>query len=277
MKRNIMLLVFFCGLLSFLQSCRKNEGQPGPLTPGDNAVNYGEMVRAIQWDNGLRASMLYDADSTLSRIRYSFRNVAGSTVIEWEGKRVKSMYEDESRNKNTYYYADGRISHFINSPRQATSAGGYKMEFDYKSNGQLAKLRYFVINEAGTNLKTETVYEYSSSGDLMKATTTGDNSIVTHTIEQYSAPVDFNPLIFIEVGLYENYTVFNLPVMTRMKKYPLRIVRTVQIGNEAAYIDKIDEHICEISNRRLNKIKSTITVPKMPQYSKSVTGVFEYD
>ncbi|MGN6491039.1 MAG: hypothetical protein ACTHLE_03505 [Agriterribacter sp.] len=275
-----MRIIFFLVVILTMYifpSCEKDDQeQPAPDETNDTP-NYGALVRSIEWDNGTKAEMIYNTDSTLKQIDYSFQNIVSATVFEWEAKKVKVMYDDRSLYKNTYYYTGDRIAHYINSPKQIVSQSSYKMEYTYKSNGQLDKLKYFTTNEAGTELKTSSIYEHNAAGDLTKVTTTNNNSIITHTIESYSDSADFNPLIFIEVGLFENYTIYNLPVMSRMKKYPTRIVRTVKTGDDEPYIDKITENTCEISDRRINKLTSKITVPGMPQYSNTVAGVFKYE
>lgn len=273
----IRVLLSFILMACIFHSCQKDDQeQPVPDETNDTP-DYGALVRSIEWDNGTKAVMAYNSDSTLKEIDYSFQNIVSATVFEWEAKKVKVMYDDRSLYKNTYYYTGDRVAHYINSPKQIVSQVSYKMEYTYKSNGQLDKLKYFTTNEAGTELKTSSTYEYNTAGDLTRVTTTNNNSIITHTIESYSDSADFNPLIFIEVGLFENYTIYNLPVMSRMKKYPTKIVRTVKTGNDEPYIDKITENTCEISDRRINKITSKITIPGMPQYSNIVAGVFKYE
>lgn len=274
---HIRLLFLLLLTAQVFQSCNKDEQeQPAPDETND-PPNYGALVRSIEWDNGTKAVMAYNSDSTLKQIDYSFQNVVSATVIEWEAKQMKVMHDDRSLYKNTYYYMGDRVTHYINSPKQIVSQSSYKMEYTYKSNGQLDKLKYFTTNEAGTELKAGTTYEYNTTGDLTKVTTITGNSVITHTIESYSDSADFNPLLFIEVGLYENYTIYNLPVMSKMKKYPTKIVRTVKTGNDDPYIDKVTESICEIGDRRINKLTYKITIPGMPQYSNTVVGVFQYE
>lgn len=275
MRINPGFLLLFSFVL--LSSCQKDDQEQPDIPDKTETPDHGALVRSIDWSNGTKAIMVYNTDSTLKQIDYSYQNIVGATVFEWEGKRMKVMYDDRSLYKNTYYYSGDRITHYINSPKQIVSPSSYKMEYTYKSNGQPDKLKYLTTNEAGTELKGGTTYEYNNAGDLIKATTISGNSVITHTIESYSDSADFNPLIFIEVGLYEYYTIFNLPVMSRLKKYPAKIIRTVKTGNAEPYIDKIDEHICEISNRRINKITSKITIPGMPQYSNTITAMFKYE
>ncbi|MBO9731306.1 MAG: hypothetical protein J7623_21890 [Chitinophaga sp.] len=273
MKKCIFLLALAaCLMLTIFQSCKKRETDthgPGKPTPP-----Y-ELVRAIHWDNGAEESMIYNTDSSLKQIDARFRTTMSNTIFEWEDGKIKKVYQNYSLYKDTYYYENGRISYYtIGSDLVPSST--YKMVFSYKSNGLPDKQQYYTINEAGTKLNTETTYEYNAAGELFQAVTTTGNSIFTHTVDQYTDSVNFNPLFFIQVGLFENYAIFNLPVMSTMKKYPAKIVRTVKTGNAAPQIDKISENTCEISNKRINKITLKTSILGTTPSSNTVTGVFEY-
>ncbi|MBL7770144.1 MAG: hypothetical protein JNK20_14285 [Flavipsychrobacter sp.] len=272
------LPLFLCLIvLLTVSACHKNDPVPAPQPQDSPIPNTGELVRSIQWSNGTLALVQYNADSSLKQINYSLLNSVGSTIFEWEGGKMKGMYDNRSLYKNTYYYDGNRVSYYINTTRDFVSATSYKMEYHYNANGQVSKLNYFSSSEAGSILKTATSYEYNASGELSKAITTSGNSIITHTIDSYSDSADFNPLLFIEVGLYEYYTLYNLAVFSSLKKYPAKITRTIKTGNNAAYVDRIVEHVCDITNRRINKITSHSSYPANPQYNSSLEAVFIYD
>lgn len=270
---------FFLCLFVLLtgSACQKNDPVPAPQPQDSPNPNTGELVRSIQWSNGTLALVQYNADSSLKQINYSLLNSVGSTIFEWEGGKMKGMYDNRSLYKNTYHYDGNRVSYYINTTRDFVSATSYKMEYHYNANGKVSKLNYFYSSEAGSILKTATTYEYNASGELNKAITTSGNSIITHTIDSYSDSADFNPLLFIKVGLYEYYTLYNLAVFSSLKKYPAKITRTIKTGNNAAYVDRIVEHVCDITNRRINKISSHSSYPANPQYNSSLEAVFTYD
>ncbi len=272
------LPLFLCLFVLLTGSaCQKNDPVPVPPPQDSPSPNTGELVRSIQWSNGTLALVQYNADSSLKQINYSLLNSVGSTIFEWEGGKMKGMYDNRSLYKNTYHYDGNRVSYYVNTTRDFVSATSYKMEYHYNANGQVSKLNYFSSSEAGSILKTATTYEYNASGELNKAITTSGNSIITHTIDSYSDSADFNPLLFIEVGLYEYYTLYNLAVFSSLKKYPAKITRTIKTGNNAAYVDRIVEHVCDITNRRINKISSHSSYPANPQYNSSLEAVFTYD
>ncbi|MCF1713162.1 hypothetical protein L0U88_00790 [Flavihumibacter sp. RY-1] len=275
MKKLPLFLCLF--VLITVSACQKDDPVPAPQPQDFPIPNTGELVRSIQWSNGTLALLQYNADSSLKQINYSLLNSVGSTIFEWEGGKMKGMYDNRSLYKNTYHYDGNRVSYYINTTRDFVSATSYKMEYHYNANGQVSKLNYYSSNEAGSTLKTATTYEYNASGELSKAITSSGNSIITHTIDSYSDSADFNPLLFIEVGLYEYYTLYNLAVFSSLKKYPAKITRTIKTGTNAAYVDRIVEHVCDITNRRINKITSHSNYPSNPQYNSSLEAVFTYD
>lgn len=269
MKTAALLLITTMAFL--IQGCGKDE-------PVENGIpGNKELLRSIDWDNGTKAVMNYNTDSTLNKIVYTYQNITGATVFVWQDKQLQQMFDDRSLYANNYYYDGGKVSHYINKYKTGASPTSYKMEFTYNANGSVATLKWLATNEAGTKIKSASTYHYNVAGELSKVVTLNDNSVITHMVESYTDSVNFEPLVFIETGLFENYPIFNLPVMSRMKKYPTKIVRTVKIGTDAEYIDKVEENICGIVNKRINKIATTITIPGMPQYRSSVVATFNYD
>lgn len=272
-----MLLKYFAFLLfavTALIGCSKDDVEkPDPQETPELPV---VLLRGIDWSNGTTALMHYNTDSTLKEIAYRFQNIVGSTVFTWQNKRLKDMADDRSMYKNTFYYDQSRISHYINSYKEVALPSSYKMEYSYNSNGTVATLKYYTTNEAGTTLKTSSVYTYNTKGELTKVVSQQANNIYTHIIEAYSDSTYFNPLMFVETGLSENYSVYNVPVLSKMKKYPAKIIRKVKLGNDDEFVDKIEENNCVIENRHIKKISTKITVPGMPGYENSIVATFKY-
>lgn len=259
--------------LLYTTSCRKDDNEiPGPVK--DTAKR--ELVRSIEWDNGTKAIMEYSADSNLLKINYRFNNIVSTTVFNWAEKKLKEMYDDRSWYKNIFYYNGSRVSHYINKAREMSIPNSYSMEYDYTPAGKLTSLKHYTTNEAGTKLHSSSQYQYNTTGVLSSVVTQSGNSVFTHVIESFSEEINLDPLIYIEPTLSENYTVYNLPVLTSINKLPKKIIRKVKTGNAEEYVDKIEETIFEISNKRLNKITTTITIPGMPQYVNTTSAVFKY-
>ncbi len=270
MKTATVLLM--TAMVFLLQACEKEKDEPAENeTPVKKAL-----LRSIDWDNGTKAVMNYNPDSTLNKIVYTLGNTTSTTVFTWQHKQLQQMFDDRSIYANNYYYDGGNVSHYINRFRTGTSPTSYKMEYTYGANGAVTNLKWLASNEAGTIVKSTSTYHYNAAGELTKVVTLNGNAVYTHIIEAYSDSVDFDPLVFIDPSLSENYPLFNLPVLSRMNKYPAKIVRNVKLGNDAAYTDKIDENICSIVNKRINKMVTTITIPGMPQYRSETAAVFRY-
>ena len=70
--------------------------------------------------------------------------------------------------------------------------------------------------------------------------------------------------------------IFNYPVLSSMKAYPLKITRTVQTGDDPPFVDIVTTNTCDVSNKRINQLKTEIKDPAMPGYNSSRTGQFNY-
>jgi len=100
---------------------------------------------------------------------------------------------------------------------------------------------------------------------------------VTWTIESYSDVCDFNEWSFISTSLNEMYELYNYPVLSRLDRLPKKVVQSMQQGNAAPTVQKIIESDFTILNERLDKINSSITYPKNPNYNTSSESLFNYE
>ncbi|MFT3702516.1 MAG: hypothetical protein QM802_09110 [Agriterribacter sp.] len=272
-----MILKYFTGVVLIVllcsTGCRKDDNEiPGPVK--DTAKRA--LVRSIEWDNGTTAIMEYNTDSNLVKIDYRFQNIVSTTVFNWTGKQFKEMYDDRSWYKNVFYYNGSNVSHYINTAREASIPTSYTMEYGYTPAGKLITLKHYSTDEAGTVLKASSQYQYNTQGELASVVTQSGNSVFTHVVESFSEEINFDPLIYIEPTLSENYTIYNLPVLSSAHKLPKKIIRKVKIGTAEEFVDKIEETVFETAHKRLNKITTTITIPGMPQYTNKISAVFRY-
>jgi hypothetical protein len=273
MYKPYLVLALGLSLLTALQSCSKDHDKPIDTNPPSS---WGDLLESIEWDNGSKETFAYNADSTLKQIAYSFGNSAHSYEFSWAGKRMVEMHDNISLYKNTYTYNGNKVFQMTNTPKNDPATSSYKMEYTYNAIGKVDKLKYFVINEAGTELRAGTSYQYNAAGDLIKSITSTGNTTITQSIDGYSTEAAFNPWAFIDFTLLENYMIFNYPVLSSMKGYPLKITRTVQTANDPPFVDIITTNTCEISNKRINKLKIEIKDPAMPGYNVTYTGRFIY-
>lgn len=146
------------------------------------------------------------------------------------------------------------------------------MEYSYDGQGRVRELKYYTIGEV---LQATSTYSYTN-GALERVVTKDADNVYTHVIEAYADTAWFDPLLFIEAALPENYPVFNIPVLGSMKKLPAKIVRMVQTGDDEPYIDIIEENAVVITGKHIAQITNSITVPLMPGYLKRAVGVFKY-
>jgi hypothetical protein len=268
----LSIAVFFFSVV--LQSCKKDGAD---LPPVDNPPAYKFLVRTIEWDNGTIGTVQYNNDSTIKSIAYA--NQSSSSVVDftWSDKKLVNMSYASSLYKNTFNYDNGKLVNVVNSYKDISSPNGYKFEYTYHSNGLLSELRYFTINEAGTKLVTTTIYDYKANGDLQHITTTQTNNVqIKYAIELNPVDCEFNPWTFISASLSEYYQLYNYPVLSKLKKLPAKITKTVQQPGQAASVDRIDNSVYTITNQRLDKIETTQSYPAHPELDQSHTTIFKY-
>lgn len=276
MTKHALSRLLFISLALFC-ACKKDNDPPND--PEENVPQY--QLTTITWDNGLKGEFVYNNENNLQHIDYTFQNVSGRTVFGWNGKTFTEMYDDRSMYKNVYEYdAEGKVVKMRNVPRNGGIPNEHRFEFHYNADKKIDTLKFISVNEAGEQPRKVSVYEYNSAGDIMKVTTQYENSVITHTIDAYSPPVSFIPCYYIETALNENYTIYNLGIMTQMQKQhklPSKVTRIVKIGADPAYVDKIVEEIFTVDNYRINKVNSTITYPEMPGYVNRLEAVYSYN
>lgn len=276
MTKHALSRLLFISIALFCACKKDNEA---PKDPEENVPQY--QLKTITWDNGLKGEFVYNNENNLQHIDYTFQNVSGRTVFGWNGKTFTEMYDDRSMYKNIYEYdTDGKLLRLRNIPRNGNMPGEYRFEFHYNAAKQIDTLQYIVINEAGTKPKWVSGYEYNSHGDLLKVTTSYDNTIITHTIDAYSPPASFVPCHYIETTMSENYVIYNLGIMSylqKLHKLPSKVTRVVKTGSEPSYVDKVEEQIFTVNDYRIEKINTTISYPEMPGYTNKLVAVYSYN
>ncbi|WP_205513203.1 hypothetical protein [Longitalea arenae] len=275
MTKQFPALLLLASLLSVFTACDKDD----PIDePELNLPQYH--LKSIEWNNGLKGAFVYNADSSLQRIDYTYRNVAGSTEYGWQGNKLVEMYDDRSSYKNVFEYdAGGKVVRMINREKVPTSDRHYTFDFIYNSSGKLDSLRYSITNEAGTSVKTLSRYYYNSAGELEKVITKQGNNEITHTIDSWSPLVSFEPANYLDPSLVENYPVYNLALVLQLhkiKKLPAKVTRIVQLGADPSFVDKIEEHVYTVTDYRIEKVASTTRYPQMPDYTVHLDAVYHY-
>lgn len=262
-----MKVLMFVTVLLMAVGCKKGKdnGSPAPS---------GSLLRSVEWSDGMKAGVEYNADNLLSKINYSFNGVASSTVFNWQQKQLSIMYDTRSLGKTQFYYSGNRISHSIYSNPEATEEG-YKLTYTYRADGKVEKLVLSAITEAGEEPDITSKYNYSANGDLKEVESSDGENIYLHTFE-WSDAINFDPLAFLNTGLEENYSYLNIPVLSSMKKYPTKITRKVMYGDQLPEVDRIEENILTIANQRIEKMQIRVTMPSFPENNSNSTVVFKY-
>jgi hypothetical protein len=269
--RSLLLLM---GITLFA-ACKKDNDPP--TDPEKEIPQY--QLKSIAWNNGLTGDFVY-AGNTLQSIDYTYKNVSGRTIFGWSGKNLTELYDDRSSYKNVFEYdSEGKLIRMRNIEKTGAQTNGYRFEFHYNSANRIDTVRHLITNEAGTQSRWVSGYEYNSAGDLVKVTSKYDNTVITHTIDAYSPPVSFVPCHYIESTMMENYTIYNLGIMMQMQKahkLPAKVTRVVQSGSDPSYVDKVEENVFTVDNYKIEKVNSTMTYPQMPDYVARLEAVYSY-
>lgn len=270
LKRNSIRILAF-SVIILIQSCSKDD-EPAPNQP-----SIAKLIR-VDWTPGTaKEEYHYSADNSLKRIVYSIGQTSTSYEFTWNNNKVTEVYDPSSSYKHFYFYNGDKLSYTTRSQKNDASQIVYKMEYTYRQDGKADKLKYFTVEENGTELKAGSTYYYNAAGELSHTVTIMENYTITHTIEGYSQEVKFIPWGFIDLTLMEDYMIFNYPVLSTMKGFPVKITRKVKIGDTPEFVDTITTHTCEISNGRINKMTVDFKVPSHPELDKTRNAFFNYN
>ncbi|MBO9204658.1 MULTISPECIES: hypothetical protein [Niastella] len=272
-KRVSPLLLF--SLISLLGACDKDDkiDEPEIVIPQFH-------IKSITWNYGLTGNFVYNADSSLKQIDYTYQNVGGFTGFGWSGNLHTELYDDRSLYKNVFEYdTDGYPVKMKNVTKADPTDTQYQLEFLYNA-GKLQAMKYAVFNEDGTTeLRSSSTYHYNAGGDLEKVVTQFGKNLITHTIDAYSAPVSFLPAHYLDPTLLENYTIYNMAVLQQLQqlhKLPAKVTRVVKTGSNPEYIDKIEDQVFTVNNYRIDKVSTTISYPQMPNNTSHFDAVYSY-
>jgi hypothetical protein len=261
-------------LTLILTSCKKDKGnQP----PGNNPSSYKYLLKTIEWDNGTKATLYYNTDSTIKKIGYVNQSLGDAVDYAWSAKRVINMSYASSLYTNTLNYNNDKLISVVNTYKDLSLPNGYKFEYAYNVNGTLKELKYYTINEAGTKLITTTTYDYNASGDPQTITTTQVNNIkIVYTIDSWSQQCEFNPWVFVSASLSEYYQLYNYPVLSKLKKLPGKLTKTIKEPGMPDKVDRITDNVYTITNQRLDKTVTTLSYPGHPELDQTQTAVYNY-
>ncbi|MCG2615650.1 hypothetical protein LZZ85_15220 [Terrimonas sp. NA20] len=266
-KPNLIALLTLTSAIA-LQSCRKDDAPKPPAETGDK-------LASIEWNSGFKESYEYNSNNTLKKITYSSTQSSNAVEFSWTGNLMSEVRENSSVYKNVYHYNGGKVTRSTNETSNAPSTVYYHLEYDYRGDGKVHKMRYITFGAAGPELKTETDYNYNTAGELTSTVSHSGSTTVTQQIEGYTE-VSFNPWAFIDLTLLENYMIFNYPVLSSMKGFPRKITRIVKQGNDPEFVDITTTHHCEVSKNQITKMVVELASPTTPSLNRKRTALFTY-
>lgn len=267
-KHNLIRLFIFT-IIILLQSCKKDPGKNvHPPYPDDR-------LSVIEWSTGGRRETYdYNDDHSLKRIVFSAGQAADIYNFTWKDNKLTEAYEAGSSFRQFYHYEGDRITDMTYAPATDPGNGNYKMEYTYRTDGKIDKMKLVMLNGSGANALT--TYHYNAAGELSSTITIMDEYMITQTIESYSAPVSFEPWTFIDLTLLENYMIYNYAVLRSMKALPAKVLRSVKIGNAPEFMDAVTTNTFEISDKRINKLKYELKIPGSSSLDRTQNAQFIY-
>lgn len=216
--------IIILAALMVLQSCSKNDDQAP-----QNAPETFPLLKKIEWkDQSAFADFEYNADNTQKHIVYNTPYGIDTVGFTYANGKLSTISSTRSLKTSQYAYnGKNQVSSIIMS--SYFSIAKYEFDYGYNQSGRVASLQYSVLNEAGKTLVYNTVYDYDSAGELSKITSTDKNNHqVILLIKSYTDKILFNPWPFISTtDLEEMYELYNLPVLSTLKKLPVRVERIV--------------------------------------------------
>lgn len=258
--------------LFLLPACNKEDAptdEPPPV-PGlprpQNAIPAFRVSSVLyKLDPEATGDYEYNSDSTLKAIVYrEAQGNIGKVDYIYQQKAISQIVEAGSVYDLSFGYLQGRI-HTMER-RHRTSNSGYRFTFAYNTNGTVDTLKYYNRNAGTEQLTYTSVYHYDASHLPVKIVSTAYNhSVVTWTIEGYSAECDFNPWTFAYFSLNELYTYYNLPVLSQLNRLPLKITKTLKNTSGATVTDQVIKYSYTLQGKRLDKVVTTYEYPASPQ------------
>jgi hypothetical protein len=222
------------------------------------------------------AAYTYNADSTVKQIVHAAAGSGAEINYTYQNKMLTRTAVPGSLYITDYTYANGYLTTVISS-QLGQGIVGYKLVYTYASNGLLSEMRHFKIDEAGDHLQYLHLYQYNIDGLPAKITSVSTNVTFTTTISSYSEECDFEPSSFVNSsGLDELYAIYNYPVLSRLTKLPKKITVVRTEGQQAPVTERVHDADFTITNKKLEKIKPTISYPSYPQYNVSDEWSFYY-
>lgn len=253
-------------------ACQKESSTPPP-----QPATTGLLLKKIFYASGVQAFLSYNPDSTLKKTDYTNGTAGGTVYINYNGKQITEFGNETSLNADFYTYVNGRVTRVLNKRKTGTYPVSHHLDYTYNNDGTVATLKYYQTNEAGTALKTTSAYQYDAQ-KLVKQVVTEqpDGYRITHKIDAYSDVYGVSPLIFVQPGVTEFYTIYNYPVITSMNRLPAKITRLIKPAGGAEKEETIYIQDYKIDKKKINTLYSEINYPEHPNLNVKDTAVFTY-
>lgn len=257
-----------------LSSCDK-ENTPAEDV-GDSHLPVLLLEKVEYKELQLTSYFVYNADSTVKQIVHANAS-SGAEVNYTYNNRLLTKTEVPGSYYITHYgYTNGKLTS-VTGTQKGEGIIGYGLEYQYTNTGRPDKLLHYKLDEAGKHLQATISYQYNQQGLPEKVTSVQAAATLTWTIENYSDSCYIEPKAFVTGhSLDELYAIYNFPVLTRLARFPQKITLSIARHQETPKVEKIYENICTVANKRLDKIRMSVTYPENPQITTTEEVSFFY-
>ncbi|HKG06622.1 MAG TPA: cupin domain-containing protein [Pedobacter sp.] len=275
------LLLFILALSLTFQSCKKSGKDSTDNLPEDPLHTNGkrQLLKGIQWKEfNASAAFEYNTDSTIRQINYTGPASSYEVAYTYTSKRIKEINTAGSLYKNIFEHnAAGQITSMTRHLRLGDQhRANQRLEFTYNSNNTVSVMKYYQINEAGTELIYTNTYEYNAQYLPVKITGIDKNGakLVT-TIEAFSKVASFDPLYFTATDISEDYMIYNLPVISQLKQLPA-LIKLIRFRNGQPYVEKQTTITYTVTDGRIEKQINALKFPEHPNLDQSSEVTYTY-
>ncbi|WP_341835008.1 hypothetical protein WJU16_19060 [Chitinophaga pollutisoli] len=286
MKTSNLLLLFAA---IFIFSCSKKSDPPKPDEPPPPApvanitkVVKGYLLKACDISlvpgGNFRINYQWNADSSLKK--YSAVNPAtqAETAVDfhYDNGMLSRISTQNSLSEGVYVFKDGKVDRITS--RHLINPTGRNYYFTYNADGTVARIRYYLYNEAGEQLQQEVTYAWDASKRPTVITNTQPNGHVRIIrIEAWSDPFLFSPWIFSESEMdLENYELFNVPLLFHLDRMPSRFTEHTKPAGGTETLIRRWELNYTIQQEKLTFRRAQVTYIGDPQLNRTVEHTFHY-
>ncbi|MGE7775579.1 hypothetical protein ACQKLP_12695 [Chitinophaga sp. NPDC101104] len=228
--RTPLLASFLCCIL-FCTACKRNRTEV--------LATYSVLVQQLEWKDGSFENWKYDANDNIE-------NTTGagpaSSAIErdflYNGDQLALMQKTSLKEDTFYYDANRRIVRIEEGIMGMREQGRFRLDFTYDGQGKVIQMDFGHYKPGVYTLMTKSIYTWSADGLLLQIKTTapGKPDEIIYDLTPENRSFIFNEWAFVNRYhlVFDQYEIWNIPVLKSMDRLPKRVVRTHKVGGQVS-------------------------------------------